>query len=138
MLWQNASATTLAIAMPYSSRCHASRRSARTVVAPSRRRQNAAKSCSPSRSAAAVFIASMSSGSGGKYQTVRRRSTGSASAGSSHTRYEYRRHSAENRASNPGGAGSARNTRTSAGSTPLSRYASDSTQWPAWIVTCAT
>jgi hypothetical protein len=47
MLWQNASATTVATAMPSPSRRQSRTRSDRMVVAPSRRRQKAAKSCSP-------------------------------------------------------------------------------------------
>jgi hypothetical protein len=86
MLWQNASATTSATAIPVLSRRHRSRRRARTVVAPARFLQKAAKSCSPTRLAAAVFMASVSSRLRENSHTVRCRSSGSASAGSSHTR----------------------------------------------------
>ena len=60
------------------------RRSVRTVVAPSRRRQKAAKSCSPSSPAAAAVMAVRSSACGCHSVSCRR--SGSAAAGSSHTR----------------------------------------------------
>ena len=61
-----------------------SRRSARTVVAPSRLRQNAAKSCSPRSSAAASFMAARSRGRG--FHRVSRRRSGSALVGLSQIR----------------------------------------------------
>ncbi len=85
MLWQNASAITQPTATPSASRCQSRRRSARTVVAPSRRRQKAAKSCSPSSRDAASFIAARSSGRG--FQSVSCLRSGSALAGSSQIRY---------------------------------------------------
>ena len=86
MLWQKASATTQATATPLSSRCQSRRRSARTVVAPSLRRQKAAKSCSPVSVPAAAFIAARSSPRGCHRVSCLR--SGSAAAGSSQTRYE--------------------------------------------------
>ena len=62
MLWQNASALTVATATPSGSRTHSRSSSVRIVVAPSRRRQDEAKSCSPRKRSAASFIASRSSG----------------------------------------------------------------------------
>ena len=47
MLWQKAFATTVATATASPSRTHSIRISRRTDVAPSRRLQKAAKSCSP-------------------------------------------------------------------------------------------
>ena len=84
MLWQNASATTVATATPSRSRCQSRRRSARTVVAPGLRRQKAAKSCSPSTERAASFMAATSSRR--KNHSVSCLRSGSARAGSSHTR----------------------------------------------------
>ena len=84
MLWQNASATMTPTATPAASRCQSRRRSARTVVAPSRRRQKAAKSCSPSSNVAAAFMAARSSGRG--FQSVSCLRSGSAAAGRSQIR----------------------------------------------------
>ena len=84
MLWQKASATTRATASPVSSRAQDSSVSVRTVVAPSRRRQNDAKSRSPTSEAAATFIASRSRGRG--RASTCDRTSGSTSAGSSATR----------------------------------------------------
>ena len=57
MLWQNASARTWATSSPSGSRSQRRWIRSRTVVAPSRCLQNAAKSCSPTRAGAAAFIA---------------------------------------------------------------------------------
>ena len=84
MLWQNASAATVATATPSSSRAQSSRSNCRTVVAPARRRQKAAKSCSPSSAVAAAFIRSTLRRRG--YHSVSPRRSGSAVAGSSLTR----------------------------------------------------
>jgi hypothetical protein len=84
MLWQNASATTAATAMPSASRCHSRRRSVLMVVAPGLRRQKAAKSCSPRTERAASFIAATSSRR--NHHSVSCLRSGSARAGSSHTR----------------------------------------------------
>ena len=84
MLWQNASATTVATAMPSPSRCNSRRRSVLMVVAPGLRRQNAAKSCSPRTGRAASFMAATSSRR--KNHSVSCLRSGSARAGSSHTR----------------------------------------------------
>ena len=62
MLWQNASARTVASASPAASRRHSRSSSVRIVVAPARRRQNAAKSWWPSSRSEASFIRSRSSG----------------------------------------------------------------------------
>ena len=64
MWWQKASARTVATASPSASRAQPSSCSVRIVVAPSRRLQNAAKSCSPSSARDASSIASTSSGRG--------------------------------------------------------------------------
>ena len=64
MLWQNASARTVATARPSSSRAHTSSSSVRIVVAPSRCLQNDAKSCSPTSRSDASFMAARSSGRG--------------------------------------------------------------------------
>ena len=60
MLWQNASARTVPTARPASSRRQVRSSSVRTVVAPSRRLQKAAKSWRPTSGAEAAFIASRS------------------------------------------------------------------------------
>lgn len=109
------------------------------VVAPSRRLQYAAKSCSPTSPRAASFIASTSSGQ--SCQRTCPRSSGSTPPGWSVTRYAYRRQIAEKRALNPAGASSARHTRTSFGSRPASRFSSFSrcsSHTPAAMSTCAT
>ncbi len=63
MLWQNASACTVAVRTPEpGSRTQLSFWSVRMVVAPSRFLQYAAKSCSPTIGAAASFMASTSNG----------------------------------------------------------------------------
>lgn len=94
------------------------------VVAPSRRRQNAAKSRSPTRPSAATVIASASRARG--WTTVSRTRSGSRCDGSSQSRYRYRREVAENRASNPAGATVTARTTMSLGRMPRSRLASAS------------
>ena len=86
MEWQNASATTRASTTPSAPRAQEKSSKVRTVVAPARRLQKAAKSLSPSSPALAWFITSTSTGSGS--HTVSRRRTGSAVASESAIRYE--------------------------------------------------
>jgi hypothetical protein len=139
MLWQKASARTVAVMIPSAPRTRLSSCRVRIVVAPSRFLQYAAKSCSPSRPCAASFIASTSRGQ--SCQRTWWRSSGSTPPGLSVTRYAYRRQIAEKRASKPGGASRRAHTRTSLGSRPASRLSSFS--WcsrhtPSGRSTCAT
>lgn len=94
------------------------------VVAPGRGLQNAAKSRTPRSGCTAASIAATSSGR--RFHRTQARRSGSRCAASSATRYVYARCRAEKRASNPAGAGAARWTTTSLGSTPPSRATSAS------------
>ncbi len=139
MLWQKASARTVASRTPSARRVQKSCCISRIVVAPSRFLQYAAKSCSPSSPSAASFIASRSSGL--SCHSTWPRSSGSTPPAWSATRYAYRRQIAENRASKPSGAGATRHTRTSFGSRPASRLSSFSpcsAHTSSAISTCAT
>ena len=82
--WQKASACTVATSTPSDWRCQSRRNSLRTVVAPSRFLQYAAKSCSPTRPVDASR--STSSSSGRDHSRVSQRRSGSTWAGLSATR----------------------------------------------------
>ena len=82
--WQKASATTVPTTVPSGSRVQPSSSRVRTVVAPSRRLQNAAKSCSPSSAWLASCMAATSSGR--RCTTVSCRRSGSSVSSRSHRR----------------------------------------------------
>ncbi len=106
---------------------HRSTWSVRIVVAPSRGRQNGRKSCSPTNGATASPIAvHVEPAAGLEPEDVSRAAAGPAASRSSASRYRYRRHTAEKRASKPTGASAAERTTTSGGSTPARRRTSDS------------